>query len=146
VRLAAKLTHWRIDIKSESETEADLVRQEAIRRAEMAFQSPQRLAAEAAMAAKPAGDDPAVEEASSAGSETVPPAAEGGTSDVTSHDTLVRPASESLEPVVPPQEEGAEAPGAALEDTEMVPDGVPAARDETAEPAGGYEEPHETHA
>ena len=39
VRLAAKLTHWKIDIKSESETDSDVGRQEALRRAEMAFHS-----------------------------------------------------------------------------------------------------------
>lgn len=45
VRLAAKLTHWKIDIKSENEAETDGGRQEALRRAEMAFQSPHRIAA-----------------------------------------------------------------------------------------------------
>jgi N utilization substance protein A len=40
VRLAAKLTHWKIDIKSESEAESDIGRQEARRRAEMAFHTP----------------------------------------------------------------------------------------------------------
>ena len=42
VRLAAKLTHWKIDIKSESEAESDSERQEALRRAEQVFQSPRR--------------------------------------------------------------------------------------------------------
>jgi N utilization substance protein A len=42
VRLAAKLTHWRIDIKSESEADAGAGRQEALRRAEMAFHALQR--------------------------------------------------------------------------------------------------------
>ena len=37
VRLAAKLTHWKIDIKSESETESDSERKEALRRAEQVF-------------------------------------------------------------------------------------------------------------
>ncbi len=38
VRLAAKLTHWKIDIKSENEADgSDSERQEALRRAEMAF-------------------------------------------------------------------------------------------------------------
>jgi N utilization substance protein A len=37
VRLAAKLTHWKIDIMSEDETEADTVRQNALRQAELAF-------------------------------------------------------------------------------------------------------------
>lgn len=38
VRLAAKLTHWKIDIKSESEADDDGERLEALRRAEMMFQ------------------------------------------------------------------------------------------------------------
>jgi N utilization substance protein A len=38
VRLAAKLTHWKIDIKSESEADVDGERLEALRRAEMMFQ------------------------------------------------------------------------------------------------------------
>ncbi len=40
VRLAAKLTHWKIDINSESEAENDVDRQAALRQAEMAFQAP----------------------------------------------------------------------------------------------------------
>jgi N utilization substance protein A len=47
VRLAAKLTHWKIDIKSESEAESAVGRQEALRRAEMAFHSSPRISAEA---------------------------------------------------------------------------------------------------
>ena len=39
VRLAAKLTHWKIDIKSESEAESNSERQEALRRAEQVFVS-----------------------------------------------------------------------------------------------------------
>lgn len=42
VRLAAKLTHWKIDIKSESEVDTDSERQEALRRAEQMFQAPKR--------------------------------------------------------------------------------------------------------
>jgi N utilization substance protein A len=42
VRLAAKLTHWKIDIKSESEAETDGGRWDALRQAELAFQIPQR--------------------------------------------------------------------------------------------------------
>jgi transcription antitermination factor NusA-like protein len=42
VRLAAKLTHWKIDIKSESEADADGGRWDALRQAELAFQIPQR--------------------------------------------------------------------------------------------------------
>jgi len=37
VRLPAKLTHWKIDIKSESEAESDSDRKEALRRAEQVF-------------------------------------------------------------------------------------------------------------
>jgi len=39
VRLAAKLTHWKIDIKSESEAESNSERKEALRRAEQVFVS-----------------------------------------------------------------------------------------------------------
>ena len=40
VRLAAKLTHWKIDIKSEGEVDSDSERKEALRRAEEVFQTP----------------------------------------------------------------------------------------------------------
>jgi N utilization substance protein A len=43
VRLAAKLTHWKIDIMSEDEADADSERLEALRRAQLAFSSPKRL-------------------------------------------------------------------------------------------------------
>jgi N utilization substance protein A len=46
VRLAAKLTHWKIDIKSESEVDSDSERKEALRRAEEVFQTPRRSAAD----------------------------------------------------------------------------------------------------
>ncbi len=42
VRLAAKLTHWKIDIMSEEEADADGERLEALRRAELAFSLPKR--------------------------------------------------------------------------------------------------------
>jgi N utilization substance protein A len=42
VRLAAKLTHWKIDIKSESEVDSDSERKEALRRAEQVFHTPRR--------------------------------------------------------------------------------------------------------
>jgi N utilization substance protein A len=42
VRLAAKLTHWKIDIKSESDADDVTGRQEALRQAVMAFNTPQR--------------------------------------------------------------------------------------------------------
>ena len=43
VRLAAKLTHWKIDIMSEDEADADTERLEALRRAQLAFSLPKRL-------------------------------------------------------------------------------------------------------
>jgi N utilization substance protein A len=46
VRLAAKLTHWKIDIKSEGEVDSDSERMEALRRAEEVFQTPKRSAAD----------------------------------------------------------------------------------------------------
>jgi polyribonucleotide nucleotidyltransferase len=42
VRLAAKLTHWKIDIKSEGEVDSDSERKEALRRAEEVFHTPKR--------------------------------------------------------------------------------------------------------
>jgi N utilization substance protein A len=49
VRLAAKLTHWKIDIMSEDEADADGERLEALRRAQLAFSLPKRSAASAGM-------------------------------------------------------------------------------------------------
>jgi N utilization substance protein A len=46
VRLAAKLTHWKIDIKSEGEVDSDSERMEALRRAEEVFQTPKRSVAD----------------------------------------------------------------------------------------------------
>jgi N utilization substance protein A len=46
VRLAAKLTHWKIDIKSEGEVDSDSERQEALRRAEQVFHIPKRSVAD----------------------------------------------------------------------------------------------------
>lgn len=40
VRLAAKLTHWKIDIMSEDESDSDSARQAALRQAELAFGPP----------------------------------------------------------------------------------------------------------
>jgi hypothetical protein len=54
--LAAKLTHWKIDIKSESETDSDIGRLEALRRAEMAFHSPHRTLTETTEAAESDAD------------------------------------------------------------------------------------------
>jgi N utilization substance protein A len=42
VRLAAKLTHWKIDIKSEGEGDSDSERREALRRAEQVFHALKR--------------------------------------------------------------------------------------------------------
>jgi len=49
VRLAAKLTHWKIDIKQEGTEESDKERLEALRRAESAFHIPKRSASEAVL-------------------------------------------------------------------------------------------------
>src|SRR5712692_1017082 len=46
VRLAAKLTHWKIDIKSEGEVDSDSERKEALRRAEQVFHTPKRSVAD----------------------------------------------------------------------------------------------------
>jgi N utilization substance protein A len=78
VRLAAKLTHWKIDIKREGEAGVDSARQEALRRAESAFQLPRRTVeappAEAGSTALEAGEPNA--EASAGAEETPAPVAE----------------------------------------------------------------------
>lgn len=68
VRLAAKLTHWKIDIKSESEADADGGRWDALRQAELAFQSPQRTSEGIASRkdVATAGDEPVTETHASA--------------------------------------------------------------------------------
>jgi N utilization substance protein A len=75
VRLAAKLTHWKIDIKREGEAGVDSARQEALRRAESAFQLPRRTVevppAEAGSTALEAGEPNAE---ASAGAEGTPAA------------------------------------------------------------------------
>ncbi len=57
VRLAAKLTHWKIDIKSESEAESDSERKEALRRAEQVF-IPKRMLMEVPSPASSPADAP----------------------------------------------------------------------------------------
>jgi N utilization substance protein A len=63
VRLAAKLTHWKIDIKSESEADAGISRWDALRQAELAFQVLQRTSEGIASPKEvaPAGDEPVAE-------------------------------------------------------------------------------------
>jgi len=58
VRLAAKLTHWKIDIKSESEVDSDSERKEALRRAEQVFHTPKRSAVEvpSTLSSRPCSD------------------------------------------------------------------------------------------
>jgi len=82
VRLAAKLTHWKIDITSEDMAEADVARQEALRRAELAFQPLERLSAAAAAKTDASATDttlpetettPETSDASSGSSETARP-------------------------------------------------------------------------
>ena len=96
VRLAAKLTHWKIDIKRESEAGVDSVRQEALRRAESAFQLPRRTVdvppAEAESAALEAGEPNAE---ASIGAEEIPvPVAE----------VAFDPASQTTEAVAAPDD------------------------------------------
>lgn len=145
VRLAAKLTHWRIDIKSENEADADVARQEALRRAEMAFHTPQRLAAEAAMAATKASlensvaaiDVPTAPETSPSPSEAVSPEA-------TADDTSMRTMAPSLEHNSAPLR-GPDEITVAGDDTAVTPEAFPPEGEASAEHAEGYEEPHETH-
>lgn len=59
VRLAAKLTHWKIDIKSENEADSsDSERQEALRKAEMVFQPAQPQTEPLDTPDSPESDDP----------------------------------------------------------------------------------------
>jgi N utilization substance protein A len=93
VRLAAKLTHWKIDIKSESEAESDVGRQEARRRAEMAFHSPQRISTETTIIAQEEAGSESLTVEEQLGDESVtslyPPSAEKGViSPEPSRDTL----------------------------------------------------------
>jgi transcription termination/antitermination protein NusA len=62
VRLAAKLTHWKIDIKQEGTDESDKERLEALRRAESAFQIPKRPAAELVTASEEISPSPSAAE------------------------------------------------------------------------------------
>jgi len=144
VRLAAKLTHWRIDIKSESEADADVARQEALRRAEMAFQTPQRLAAESAMTATKASledsvastDMPTVPETPLSPSETVSPEA-------TSDDSSMLATTQSLEHNSTPFRGSDET--IAVGDDAVTSEELPTQGEAPAEHTEGYEEPHETH-
>lgn len=69
VRLAAKLTHWKIDITSEDEVDTDSERQEALRRAELVFQSPERASASDA---SPADESLVATEDDTSGDEAIP--------------------------------------------------------------------------
>lgn len=53
VRLAAKLTHWKIDIKNEDEADGNSERLEALRKAEMAFQPARQATVEEDASAAP---------------------------------------------------------------------------------------------
>jgi hypothetical protein len=70
VRLAAKLTHWKIDIISENDADADTERLEALRLAELAFQSPRD---------KPVPEpEPQADQTQSVLSDIPPPISDGG--------------------------------------------------------------------
>jgi len=70
VRLAAKLTHWKIDIKSESEADSDSERKEALRRAEEVFHAPKRIVMEAPSTASSTLSAPRDDESAVAGTAT----------------------------------------------------------------------------
>lgn len=138
VRLAAKLTHWRIDIKSESEADVDTARQEAIRRAEMAFQTPHRLAMEAAAAAA------ASEEGSKERDD-----ASGVTEEATEADEdMARASSQPVSPApeeggIGPEGEGPEASRLLSETDTMASSAITTDDLDLAEHTAGYKEPHE---
>jgi transcription termination/antitermination protein NusA len=104
VRLAAKLTHWKIDIKSESEAELDVGRQEALRRAEMAFHSSSRISAEAIVTEQTElemkASLPVAQSTPVASNETTmspsPSPSEEASSAETSEDTAVEPINTSV--------------------------------------------------
>jgi N utilization substance protein A len=102
VRLAAKLTHWKIDIKSESEAEFDVGRQEALRRAEMAFHSSPRILVEAA----PTEQTELERKASSTEVQSMPAASEETDTEVSS-EAVSDETTLSLSP--PPAEEASSA-------------------------------------
>jgi transcription termination/antitermination protein NusA len=145
VRLAAKLTHWRIDIKSESETDADMMRQEALRRAEMAFQTPQRLATEALTAAADiAQENATASDNASTATEALLPSPAVTAPEVTSHDPPQHTTRQSVEYAEALSPDAA-APDEACEDTVVTQQGLSTAHEELAAPAEGYETSHETH-
>ena len=104
VRLAAKLTHWKIDIKSESETDSDMERQEALRRAEMAFHSPQRASTETTEIAELDADTTAAKMLPAPGTSLATGTNVGSTAD--SDETAVLPGSLRLEEKVTSSELG----------------------------------------
>jgi N utilization substance protein A len=92
VRLAAKLTHWKIDITSEDVAEADVARQEALRRAEMAFQPLERLTAASTAKTESSPTDPMLPEA-----QTVPGTSEASESRISSDAAMPDPVPEMSE-------------------------------------------------
>lgn len=135
VRLAAKLTHWRIDIKSESETDIDAVRQEALRRAEMAFQTPQRIVTEESSSVPPVEDHSA---AILDTSTRLEPSLE-----VTSNDLLVRTVIQT--PAPPPMPDAKAAASVVVDEPESVPLERLGESETATENAEGYHQPPATH-
>jgi transcription antitermination factor NusA-like protein len=132
VRLAAKLTHWKIDITSEDTAEADAERQEALRQAELAFQPIERppvTSAVEAVSSPPAATEPGTEAPTvlpedgaqgAASSET----AEGLVTDVSKNtDATVSSAAEEASAAVNPTTDGTTASAAEQQDPSELSEG-----------------------
>jgi hypothetical protein len=104
VRLAAKLTHWKIDITSEDAAEADVARQEALRRAELAFQPLERLAAAAAAKTEASPTETTLPEAATT-PETSDASASSESSDTAMSDPVPDASEDTLATAAPVDEE-----------------------------------------
>ncbi len=122
VRLAAKLTHWKIDIMSEDEADADFERLEALRRAELAFSLPKRLTETEAQVET--ADEGAVATEVAESTEVTP---------LAGLEETAEELAESIE--VTPQDSAASATAEAAEAGDLLPEPSVA-----ASPAEGFEE------
>ncbi len=107
VRLAAKLTHWKIDIMSEDEADADSERQEALRQAELAFQRPKQQ-----------------EAAESVGVDTLAPPAEAPDEDAAVSVLSEAPSTEGALEETPPERPAPVVPDEGVEVHDVAPGAV----------------------
>ena len=109
VRLAAKLTHWKIDIMSEDEADADTVRQDALKQAELAFGMPDREAARENESASTAALFAPAGTSAEDGTETAPGALEADEAEL-----------ETVNALAPEIDNGAETGDVDLADSEAI--------------------------